>query len=316
MAVRQLIVRASRVALPVLVLGETGTGKELVAQSIHALSGRAGQFVAVNCGAIPDTLAESELFGHERGAFTGAHQRRAGRILAADRGTLFLDEVEDLSPALQAGLLRFLATGEIQRLGSDKTIRVDTRVIAASNQDLEMLVDVGQFRADLFYRLDVLRVAIAPLRMRRQDISPLARHFARQIAVEIGQPEFEIPSELLSRWTMLRWAGNVRELENHIRRCAALSDDPGTWHIHQRTYAFPDQQLCESSAVDAGDLDVLLERHEGNLAAVARALGVTRQAIWKRVRRVQVSQIRGLRSAEASSRRGVAARHQGRSARY
>ena len=288
---RVAIRRAARTSATVLVIGETGTGKELVAREIHERSvRRSAPFVAVNCAAIPEALAESELFGHERGAFTGASQQRGGRIRAAHGGTLFLDEIEDLSPALQAGLLRFLATGEIQRVGSDGTTRVDARVIVASNRDLERLVASGVFRSDLFYRLDVLRIPITPLRRRREDIPVLVKHFLRTVAAEFDVPPIEVPSELLEHWAGLRWAGNVRELENQIRRCFALSDDPTTWGTLSSVCAFPDAEGPAANDLDpsAGIAQLLVE-HGGNLASVARVLGVSRQAVWKRVRRAELA---------------------------
>jgi len=208
----------------VLVTGETGTGKELVARAIHQLSRRArGPFVVVNCAAIPEALLEAELFGHARGAYTGAVQSRLGRIHVAQGGTLFLDEIGELPLSMQAKLLRFLQNGEVQRLGSPDIHRVDVRVVCATNQRLEELARAKQFREDLYYRLAVFPIAVPPLRERRPDIALLARHFLEQLAAGGGFERKELPAEAELLLERCAWSGNVRELENAIERAFILS---------------------------------------------------------------------------------------------
>jgi len=204
----------------VLITGETGTGKEVIAHLIHLWSDRRQKpIVKVNCAAIPDNLLESELFGHEKGAFTGAVQARSGRFEAADRGTIFLDEIAEMSPNLQAKLLRVVQDGTFQRLGGNRTFRVDVRLIAATNREIEKEVAQGRFRDDLFYRLNVIQLHISPLRQRRPDILPLARHFAQQFAG--GKVRFS--STASTALEMYDWPGNVRELRNTIERACLLS---------------------------------------------------------------------------------------------
>jgi DNA-binding NtrC family response regulator len=206
---------------PVLVVGESGTGKELVARAIHQHGRRASRpFVAVNCGAIAETLLESELFGHERGAFTGAVARQRGKFEAAHRGTIFLDEIGDIGPNLQARLLRALQEGTIRRVGANEPIAVDVRVVAATNRDLESAVKQGSFRADLYYRLHVVSIVIPPLRERREDIPLLAEHFAQKHGRAEGSAISPEARELLVAHD---WPGNVRELENVIARALALN---------------------------------------------------------------------------------------------
>jgi len=208
----------------ILILGETGTGKELIARAIHNLSTRRERtLVKVNCAAIPTGLLESELFGHERGAFTGAIAQRVGRFELAHRGTLFLDEVGDIPPDLQPKLLRVLQEQEFERLGSARTIRVDVRLVAATNVDLAQKVKENQFRSDLFYRLNVFPVVIPPLRDRREDIPLLARYFAQKHARRMKKPIDSIAAKTMTALTEYHWPGNVRELENFIERSVILS---------------------------------------------------------------------------------------------
>jgi chemotaxis protein methyltransferase CheR len=208
----------------VLIHGETGVGKELVARAIHRESGRSGQrFVAVNCAALPPNLVESELFGHERGAFTGAERRREGRFELADGGTLLLDEVGELPAEVQPKLLRVLQDGEFERVGGSATLRVNVRVIAATNRDLRNDVEDGRFREDLYYRLEVYPITIPPLRDRREDIAPLVQHFVRQIAGRRGVRIDEVPAELMRRLEAYDWPGNVRELQNVVERAVLVS---------------------------------------------------------------------------------------------
>ncbi|MCC7011022.1 MAG: sigma-54-dependent Fis family transcriptional regulator [Planctomycetes bacterium] len=207
----------------VLVTGESGTGKERVAQVIHQESSRAhGPFIRVNCAALSETLLESELFGHERGAFTGAHKSREGRFELADGGTLLLDEIGEISPALQSKLLRVLEEEEFERVGGNTTIKVDVRVVATTNRDLSVEVKAGRFREDLYYRLHVLPIHIAPLRERPKDIAPLAKHFLAHYARSQGQPIPQISAGAEQRLLSWSWPGNVRELENVIQRAVVL----------------------------------------------------------------------------------------------
>lgn len=208
----------------VLIQGETGTGKEVIARAIHDASSRCNRaFVALNCAAIPSTLLESELFGHTRGAFTGAVTSRPGRLEAADKGTLFLDEIGDLPLELQPKLLRAIQEQEFERLGSNQTVRVDVRIVAATNRDLRRLVAENKFRADLYYRLNVYPIALPPLRERRSDIALLATHFVSVFAKRQGKSISRIPEDVLGRLTAYNWPGNIRELQNFIERSVIVT---------------------------------------------------------------------------------------------
>jgi formate hydrogenlyase transcriptional activator len=210
----------------VLVLGETGTGKELIARAIHNLSARCGRpFVKLNCSAIPFDLLESELFGHEKGAFTGAIAQKIGRFEMADTGTLFLDEIGDLPLALQPKLLRILQEQEFERLGSGRTHRINVRLVAATHRDLSEMVERNEFRSDLYYRLNVFPVVLPPLRERRQDIPQLVSHFVEIFDRRMGKPIQRIPQETLDAFTSYSWPGNVRELQNLIERAVIRSNN-------------------------------------------------------------------------------------------
>ena len=292
----------------VLILGETGTGKELAARAIHGLSPRRdGPFIAVNCGAIPETLVESELFGHVRGAFTGAAADRPGRFEQADGGTLFLDEIGDLPAAAQVKLLRFLDTRQTERLGSAETRTVDARILAATNRDLEADVTDGRFRADLFYRLSVLRVRMPPLRERREDIPLLARHFLRRSAG--GEPTPGFTDAALAALTARDWPGNVRELRNaveHARvtagRCPILPehfavlagapagaadntpDDPLQDWVARVVTANPDAPYETAlRQVERELLRQALAAENGNQSAAARRLGLHRNTFARKL---------------------------------
>ena len=226
-AIQRVLASVRRVAgtdSTVLVTGETGTGKEVVVRAIHALSGRKHKIlVKVNCAALPAGVIESELFGHEKGAFTGALARRVGRFELANGGTLFLDEVGDLPLELQAKLLRVLQEGEFERLGGSQTHKVDVRMIAATNRDLKTAVEEGRFRPDLFYRLNVFPIAIPPLRERLEDVPRLTRHFALIYASKMGKSIESVSEQALHKLAAYRWPGNVRELQNVIERAVILS---------------------------------------------------------------------------------------------
>ena len=217
--------KAAASAIPVLVEGESGIGKELIARAIHGCGARrAKPFVAVNCGAMPENLVESILFGHEKGAFTGATEKHHGKFVEADGGTLFLDEVGELPPPAQVKLLRALQEGEVEPVGGRKIIKVDVRIISATNRDLIADVKAGRFREDLFYRLHVFPISVPPLRQRPEDIPALARHFLARIAAEEGKRVRSISAEALALLAAFRWPGNVRQLENAIFRAVVLAD--------------------------------------------------------------------------------------------
>ncbi|WP_255210940.1 sigma-54 interaction domain-containing protein, partial [Methylogaea oryzae] len=243
---------------PVLLLGETGTGKELLAGAIHNLSGRQdGMLVKVNCAALPAELIESELFGHEKGAFTGATQQRKGRFELADGGTLFLDEVGELPPAAQAKLLRALQEQEFERVGGTVTLKVNVRLIAATNRDLAEEVAAGRFRADLYYRLNVFPVQVPALRERRSDVPLLARHFLAKYAKKFGKPVTDIAPAALARLSDYAWPGNVRELQNVIERAVILARGPLLEIDQALSLGLPDSR----PAAPAGTLEEVERNH-------------------------------------------------------
>ena len=243
-AVRGAIQKAAPTNATVLIWGESGVGKELVARAIHRESlRRDGPFVQVNCAAIPDELIESELFGHEKGSFTGATDRQIGKFEQADKGTIFLDEVGDMSPKTQAKVLRVLQEGEVERLGSARTIKVDVRVIAATNKDLEEQIAKGAFREDLFYRLNVVPIWVPPLRERREDIPVLVRHFADAFSRDNNFRRKSVTSAAMERLRQHAWRGNIRELRNTIERLMIMSNGD--------TIDVGDLKLAEPGRVDA-----------------------------------------------------------------
>ncbi len=283
--------------MTVLVTGETGTGKELVARAIHHGSQRAERpLIEVNCAALPESVAESELFGHVRGAFTGADQHRAGKLEVADGGTLLLDEVGELPALVQPKLLRALQQGEIQRVGSDRFLRVDVRVVAATNRDLEAEVARGRFRDDLFHRLDVYRIHVPPLRERPSDIPLLAGHFCDRARLKLGLGPVRIAADARERLLAHDWPGNVRELENAMQRAVLragagaprdspvivrashLGDEPRRGTPSPPPAEAPASGTLREQVDDFRRQTILraLERHDGNWAAAARALGLHR----------------------------------------
>jgi two-component system NtrC family response regulator len=279
----QLIRRVAPTDEPVLVTGESGTGKELVARAIHAESLRTGRpFVVVNCGGIPDTLLEGELFGHEAGAFTDAKKRRIGLIEQAATGTLLLDEVGELPPPMQPKLLRFLQSGTIQRLGSGKEFPVDVRVIAATNRDLEKAVRDGRFREDLFYRLQVVRIPVPPLRERRSDIPVLAERFLRQAEAATGRGRLAFADGVMEVMAAYHWPGNVRELENRIRSAAVVAEG-GTIHLADMQLAGGDVRLPSLKEVreeaERKHVELAMALHDHNITRAAKALEVSRPTL-------------------------------------
>jgi DNA-binding NtrC family response regulator len=279
--IQDVIAKAERVAetkSTVLIMGETGTGKELLARAIHDHSAqRSMPLIKVNCAAIPDTLLESELFGHVRGAFTGAATNKKGKFALADGGTIFLDEIGTMSPSLQAKLLRVLQEREFEPLGAERTQRVDVRVIAATNRDIKRLVEDGRFLEDLFYRLNVIPLVLPPLRERREDIPVLVEHFLRKHAHRSGRKIEEIREEALARLNAYDWPGNVRELENTIERAVVLSGGPV---IEARDITMPGVIGPASGGLPSQELRANVEWAERQSVqqALVRAGGVKKDA--------------------------------------
>src|SRR3984885_181668 len=291
----------------VLIQGETGTGKEVIAQAIHEASPRRkNRFVALNCAAIPAALLESELFGHERGAFTGAVTQTMGRFQQADNGTLFLDEIGDLPLELQPKLLRALQEQEFERLGSGRTIRVDVRVVAATNQDLAQLVSVRQFRADLYYRLNVIPIFLPPLRERRADIPDLVEHFLHKFSTRLNKPIETIPVEVMEFLKFHDWPGNIRELQNFIERAVVLSPGsvlrPTLTGLKQITKR---QSATASRTLAAAERDHILEVLGqtdwliGGQQGAAVRLGLPRTTLMHKMRKL------GIETRRSQRRRSV-----------
>ena len=286
----------------VLVRGESGTGKELVARAIHYSSPRRNSpFVAVNCAALPESLIESELFGHEKGAFTGAVQQRKGRFELANGGTLFLDEIGDISPSVQVRLLRVLQERAFERVGSDKTVHVNVRVIAATSRNLEEEISKGRFREDLYYRLNVFPIHLPPLRERRSDIMVLADHFVQKYNEIYAKKVKRISTAAINMMMAYHWPGNVRELENCIERAVLASTDdvihgyimpPSLQTAEQtNTAILPEQGTSLKDMVDAYERELIidaLKKHRGNAAAAARELQATQRIINYRVRHLHI----------------------------
>jgi two-component system response regulator AtoC len=299
---RRVLAAVERIApkdITVLVRGETGTGKELVAALVHAESGRASKpLVRFNCAAIPPELAEAELFGHARGAFTGAAQARRGFFAQADGGTLVLDEVGELPLGLQPKLLRALQEGEIQPVGAGRVERVDVRVVASTNRDLLADARAGRFREDLYYRLAVVEVVVPPLRERLEDVAPLAAEFTRRYADRFGMGDVRLSPELLAALQRAPWPGNVRELENAIARMVALS---GGGEISASAFDAPPPAKVEPGAEPVQPGALTLREHldaversliantlaelGGNQSAAARKLGLSRSALIDRLKK-------------------------------
>jgi len=302
-AFREALDQAARVAsseTTVLLAGESGTGKELVARAIHYASRRAeGPFVAVNCAALPDTLIESELFGHERGAFTGADRLRRGRFELAAGGTLFLDEIGELAPAVQAKLLRVVQERRYERVGGTSTLSADVRLVTATNRDLEQAVVEERFRDDLYYRLAVFRVHLPALRERRDDILMLAGHFLREFGGRMGRSDASLTPEARDLLLAYRWPGNIRELQNAIERALILADGGLISAAHLGIAASgPTPAVSESGPVQSPSPVIqslaeiekqsileALRRAKGNKSRAAAQLGLGRTQLYTRLRR-------------------------------
>ncbi|MBA3322761.1 MAG: sigma-54-dependent Fis family transcriptional regulator [Pyrinomonadaceae bacterium] len=300
--IMKLVGRVATTNLPVLITGESGTGKEVVARAIHRRSPRAAaSFVAVNCGAIPAGLIESELFGHARGSFTGATGERRGLWQEADGGTVFLDEITETTLAFQVKLLRALQQGEIRRVGSNHNLRIDARVIAATNDDVEIEMREGRFRQDLLYRLNAVTLHLPPLRERREDIRPLVTRFAERV-VRPGVPPVSFSPEALELLENYSWPGNIRELENAVARAAALSDHiVRPQHLPERVREFPDSidqltvapvqsdaepsELLSLAELERRHVSRVLAHTGGNKQAAARILGVDRTTLQRMLKR-------------------------------
>ncbi len=284
----QTAARVAPSAAPVLIQGESGTGKELLAREIHLRSGRRDKpFVALNCAALPESLLESELFGHERGAFTGAIARRLGRFEAAHQGTLLLDEVSETSLQFQAKLLRALQEGELDRIGRDQPVRVDVRVIATTNRDLREALQAGRFRQDLFFRLNVVALRLPSLRERPKDIPLLARHFIEKHRAASGGPARELSDAALHHLQNYTWPGNVRELESCIQRALLLCPDRVLQPSHVQIESGlvpPPAEVGTRSDMERRLIFATLERVGGNRNRAAEALGVSVRTIRNRLR--------------------------------
>jgi DNA-binding NtrC family response regulator len=308
-AMRKLMAQIDRVAASetrVCILGETGTGKELVARTIHERSSRAaGPFAAVNCAAVPSELIESELFGHEKGSFTGAAGRHVGKFEQAERGTLFLDEIGDMPLAMQSKLLRVLEEGEVERIGGDRAVRVDVRVVVATHRNLESLVREGKFRQDLFHRVYVFPILLPALRDRKEDIPALVEHFALQVCAQNNWKAIPFTPEAIAALEGYAWPGNVRELRNVVERLM-LSATEGLVDIDTVRSTLPAASSPTSAAIGFGALadrvqeferEVILSeirRHHNNVTNAAKSLGLERSHLYKKAEQLGID-LRALR---------------------
>ncbi len=274
----------------VLILGESGTGKELVARAIHQLSQRKdAPFVAVNCAAIPETLVESELFGHVKGAFTSANANRIGMLENAHQGTLFLDEVAELPLSAQARLLRVLQNGEMRRVGSEQVIKVDIRLLTATNRDLHRMVEQDKFRSDLYFRLHVVELTLPPLRTREQDIQQLAEQILQQLCKQLDKPAMQLTSDALSSITSYHWPGNVRELKNALERAVILADNQQIT-TDLLSLDIPQQASSDksSSLEDYFKQFVLDNQQTMTETELSKQLGISRKTLWERRQRMNL----------------------------
>jgi transcriptional regulator with GAF, ATPase, and Fis domain len=294
-AIREIFSILDRIiptSFPVLVQGESGTGKELIARAIHYNGPRADKpFLTENCSAVPESLLESELFGHVRGSFTGADRTRDGLFQGAHRGTLFLDEIGEMSPAMQSKLLRALQEGEVRKVGATQVEKVDVRVIAATNRDLKREVEEGGFREDLYYRLNVVGIRVPPLRERREDIQPLLEHFLIEACEEAGVPPKRITPAALRLPGAYNWPGNIRELQNEIKRIVTLADDAVGAELleHLKEYAPVRQGSARGLAgrsikeIERQAIQETLKLTGGNKAEAAKRLGISRRALYDKI---------------------------------
>ena len=276
----------------VLIQGETGTGKEVIACAIHGLSRRSSSpLIKLNCAALPSALLESELFGHERGAFTGALSQRIGRFELADKGTLFLDEIGDLPVELQPKLLRVLQEQEFERLGSNRTVRINVRIVAATNRNLVRMVAEGRFRADLFYRLSIFPIPLPALRDRREDVPLLIRHFVNEYAQRMNKQIDVIPQAAMDAMERYSWPGNIRELQNFIARAVILTCGPALEAPVSELRPVGDKTVSEPTTLEEAERSHILrtlEETKGRLAPAAELLGVPRTTLIYMVRRLGI----------------------------
>jgi DNA-binding NtrC family response regulator len=310
----ETIQKVAETDLSVIIRGESGTGKELVAQALHSSGSRcSGAFVAVNCAAINRELVESELFGHEKGAFTGADRRRVGRFEAADGGTIFLDEIGDMAPATQAKVLRVLEERKFERVGSTSTIDVDVRVVSATHRDLETESRAGNFREDLYYRLKVVEIDLPPLRERIEDLAALSSRFLGQVAERLGREQKGLEEAALARLSRHPWPGNVRELRNVLERAAVLSPNSAIGEedlqlgseaalrpaiVPDRSLLFSDAKRQTIERFEREYLNEALREHDGNVSRTANAIGMVRQSLQQKIREL------GLKADEFRRPRG------------
>jgi PAS domain S-box-containing protein len=295
-ALRGVLEQVAKVAATdatVLILGETGTGKELIARAIHSMSKRQGNaFIKMNCAAIPSGLLESELFGHEKGAFTGAVSKKIGRLELADRGTLFLDEIGEIPMALQPKLLRVLQDQEFERLGSTRTLKINFRLIAATNRDFSQGVDEGQFRSDLYYRLNVFPVRVPPLRERREDIPLLVEHFVRKCSIRMNKSITSIPTKTMESLKQWDWPGNIRELENFLERSVILTQDPVLQSPLRELEAAREPEADDTlEAIEREHIVRALRQSHGRLSGgsgAAERLGINRTTLQSKLKRLGI----------------------------
>ena len=301
-----LIRKVAATNAPVLLLGESGTGKEMAAAAIHRRSTRKeGPFVAINCNAIPENLLESELFGHEKGAFTGAHVQRKGLLETASGGTLFLDEIGELPPAIQVKLLRFLQEQRLQRVGGRQEIQVDTRLVAATNADLKELIEKGQFREDLYFRLAVVTIRLLPLRERGEDVVSLAREFLQRYAGQNGQAKMVFAPDALRAMNRYSWPGNVRELQNRVKRGVIMASGS---RVTAKDLELDDEKgLTGSSAttlkqareqVEREMVEQALKKNSGKITTAAADLGISRPTLYELMEKLGISKDRANRNSD------------------
>lgn len=294
-----LVRKVAKTEMPVLITGETGTGKELTAQMIHRRSHRQqGPFVPINCGAIPETLLESELFGHERGAFTGAVEQKKGKLEKATRGTVFFDEVGDLLPSLQVKLLRFLQEGTVERVGGQEPLHINARVIAATNADLKAAIDKNLFREDLYYRLGVLHIHLPPLRERGEDMLLIARLFLKETAASYQRQIRGYTPEAIDAMRVHTWPGNVRELSNRVRRAVVMAEgaeitprDLDLSHETLRVGDPLDSLRAAHRRIEVKLIVTAMSLHRGNVTRVARDLEVSRSTLYRKIRLHHLEQL-------------------------